>query len=102
MKAELEPLSRPGRFGWSEVVVVVVLLLFVVVLLLLIVVRRPNRGRSRSSGRFPSSGSIVEVKAESRLEDEVESFDNVVFRRGPLGRDIDIVMLLDVDDYDNC
>jgi len=45
---------------------------------------------------------MVEVKAELKLELEVESFDKVVFRRGPLGRDIDIVMLLDVDDYDNC
>ena len=72
------------------------------VVVLLIVVRRPNRGRSRSSGRLPSSGSIVEVKAELRSKVEVESFDKVVFRRGPVGRDIDIVMLLDVDDYDNC
>jgi hypothetical protein len=45
MNAELEPLSRPGRFGWSEVVLLLFVLV-VLVLLLLIVVRRPNRGRS--------------------------------------------------------
>ena len=45
---------------------------------------------------------MVEVKAELKFGVELESLDNVVFRRGPVGRDIDIVMLLDVYDYDNC